>query len=85
MSTKTRTAKAKLAAASRHHPEQDHENLRRELKAAGLEDHVRKAVESYPPLTPEQLQIISAALHPPTSGTEVLAGLRRTRSGGDAA
>lgn len=62
--SKTRTAKAKLAAASRHHPEQNHDDLRRELKTAGLADHVRKAVESYPPLTAEQLQIISAALHP---------------------
>jgi hypothetical protein len=50
----------RLAAAERHHPEQDHTNLRRALKAQRLEDHVRDTLAKAPPLTEDQKARIAA-------------------------
>lgn len=57
--------RARLAGLYHYRTPDDPElqDARQRLKAALLEDHVIKAVESYPPLTPEQLDLISAALH----------------------
>ena len=64
LSTQTRIARAKLAAAARHYPNQDHADLHRELAAAKLEDHVRKVVESWPPLTKDQRDRLAILLQP---------------------
>ncbi|WP_155850246.1 hypothetical protein [Arthrobacter sp. Br18] len=60
MSTPTRAARAKLAAASRHHPNKDHSQLQRELAAAKLEAYVEKIVADAPPLTTEQRARLAA-------------------------
>lgn len=67
--------RARVAALSRDRRPDDPElqAARQRLKALRLEDHVQQAVASFPPLTSEQLDRISTALHP------------RTTSGGDAA
>lgn len=62
LSTNPKTARAKLAAATRHHPDEDHTNLQRELAAAKLESYVARIVAEAPPLTPEQLDRVSALL-----------------------
>lgn len=62
LSTQTRTARAKLAAAARHYPNHDHTDLQRELAAAKLEEHVRKVVDSWPPLTKAQRDRLAVLL-----------------------
>ncbi|BCW76268.1 hypothetical protein NicSoilB11_25930 [Arthrobacter sp. NicSoilB11] len=62
MSTQIRTARARLAAATRHHPESSHEELRRDLKAANLAEYVRRVVSEAPPLTQEQADRIAGLL-----------------------
>lgn len=64
MSAEIRSAKAKLAAATRHHPEVDNTSLKRDLKAANLESYVRGIVSSWPPLSPEQLDRVAVLLRP---------------------
>jgi hypothetical protein len=49
-----RSIAGKLAAIERHHPYVDTSELRRDLRAAGLEEHVRQVVDAFPPLTAEQ-------------------------------
>jgi hypothetical protein len=46
--------RGQLANRSRFHPDEDHTELRAELKARRLEDHIRAVVDSAPPLTAEQ-------------------------------
>lgn len=46
--------RARLAATQRHHPHADTTELRRDLKAARLEDYIARTVDSAPPLSPEQ-------------------------------
>lgn len=62
MSTKVRTARARLAAATRHHPATAHDELRRDLKAANLEEYVQRIVAQAPPLTQEQADRIAGLL-----------------------
>lgn len=64
MSAEIRSAKAKLAVATRHHPDSDHTALKRNLKAANLEAYVRGVIASWPPLLPEQLDRIAVLLRP---------------------
>jgi hypothetical protein len=47
--TKTRSV---LALTIRDHPEADTTDLRRQLKAERLAEHIAKQVESWPPLSP---------------------------------
>lgn len=57
-------ARAKLAAYSRHHPD-DAEGIadaRRELKAAMAEAYVEKLVAEAPPLTVDQLATLTRIL-----------------------
>jgi hypothetical protein len=54
--------KSQLALQIRHHPEADHTDLRRQLKAQVLEEKVRKVVDSAPPLSIEQRAKIAAIL-----------------------
>jgi hypothetical protein len=46
--------RAKIAHALRQNPDADVTELRRQLKAERLEDHVRSIVDAAPPLTDEQ-------------------------------
>ena len=55
-------ARARLAATVRHHPDLDVTELRRDLKAAGLEQHIRETVDAAPPLTVEQRVQLAAVL-----------------------
>lgn len=63
------TAKARLAAATRYHPQQDHEELRRDLKAAKLEAYVAKVVAEAPQLTLEQIHRVAVLLRPAGGAT----------------
>jgi len=56
--------RARLAAHKRHHPDADDSDLRRNLRAARLEDYIRKTVEAAPPLTDEQRWRLAALLQP---------------------
>ncbi len=46
--------RARLAALTRHHPDADHGPARRDLRAAQLEEHIRRVVDAAPPLTADQ-------------------------------
>ncbi len=46
--------RARLAALTRHHPDADHGAARRDLRAAQLEEHIRRVVDACPKLTSEQ-------------------------------
>ena len=54
--------RAKIAATKRRDPGADVTNLQVQLKAERLADHVRRVVDSAPPLTPEQRARIAALL-----------------------
>lgn len=56
------TARARLAATVRHRPESDHSELRRDLRAARLEDYIRRTVDAAPPLTDEQRDKLATLL-----------------------
>lgn len=58
--------KAKVGALSRSRSAEDPELLsaRRELKTITLSEHVAKVVNSWPPLTPEQLDRVAVLLRP---------------------
>lgn len=61
-----RHERARVANAARWHPG-DHEALaaaRADLKAAGLEARIRAAVDTWPPLTPEQRSQLALLLQP---------------------
>ncbi|WP_433787201.1 hypothetical protein ACQPX6_10290 [Actinomycetospora sp. CA-101289] len=62
-----RTARARLAARSRHNPDADLSSERRELRAASLEAHVRRVVDQLPPLTDAQRDRIATLLRPQRS------------------
>jgi hypothetical protein len=64
MSPSITHTRAQLAAGRRHHPDQDHTGLQTELKALTLEQHVRRIVDSAPPLTSDQLDRIARILVP---------------------
>lgn len=56
LSPERRRIRAQYAAARRHHPEQDHSQLRADLNAAAIEDNVRSVITGAPHLTPEQIE-----------------------------
>ena len=62
MSRPVRSLKAQLGAQTRHHPEQDHSDLKRDLRAEVLAEHVAREVAKAPALTAEQAQRIAALL-----------------------
>jgi hypothetical protein len=63
--------RARVAALARRRPanDPDLQAARRRLKAARLEDHVRKTVESWPPLDKDQLDRIAVLLRPAGGAT----------------
>ena len=64
MTESWQSARARLSAVARHHPEQDTTELRQALRDARAEDAVRKVVESWPPLSDETRQRLAAILAP---------------------
>lgn len=64
MSSDVLKARARLAVNTRHHPELEHTDLKRDLAAAKLEAYVSRVVAEAPPLTPEQLDRIAVLLRP---------------------
>jgi hypothetical protein len=62
MSRPVRSLKAQLGAQTRHHPEQDHSDLKRDLRAEVLAEHVARVVAEAPPLTDAQAQRIVGLL-----------------------
>lgn len=55
MNPDERTARARVAAAKRHHPnDQKTAELTAQFKADRLARHIRRIVDSAPPLSPEQ-------------------------------
>lgn len=62
--------RARVAALSRDREPQDPElqDARQRLKAARLEDYVRKTVAAWPPLTPEQCDRVAILLRPSSGG-----------------
>lgn len=59
MWTHTRSA---IAIAKKNNPEADVTDLRRQLRAELLADHVERVVNQAPPLTPEQRECVAALL-----------------------
>jgi hypothetical protein len=57
-----------IAATERHHPNADTSELRRDLRAASLAEHIRKVVDSAPPLSDQQRARLAALLHPSGGG-----------------
>ncbi len=70
MPTERNAIRGHLAATVRHHP--DHTaaiaELRGELRAAGLAEHIRRAVHAAPPLTAEQRLRLASLLTGPVGG-----------------
>lgn len=64
MSSDVLKARARLAINTRHHPEIDHTDLKRNLAVAKLEAYVSRIVAEAPPLTPEQLDRVAVLLRP---------------------
>jgi hypothetical protein len=60
------TARARVSALKRHHPEGGAvvEAAVRDLRATTLEEHIKKVVDSAPPLTDDQRARLSALLRP---------------------
>jgi hypothetical protein len=60
------TERARLAALKRHRNPDDPAiaDAARELKTARLEDHIRRVVDSAPPLTAEQRDRLAVLLRP---------------------
>ncbi len=63
-----RSLQGRLAAESRHRPNEDHTDLRRQHKAQRLADHVSAVLADAPPLTDEQRLAIAALLRPTAAG-----------------
>lgn len=59
-----RTKRARLAAATRHHPEVDTDDMRRDLRTAVAEQYITRLVAAAPPLTDEQRERLAALLRP---------------------
>jgi hypothetical protein len=54
--------RARLAATRRHDPDADTSEIERDLRAARLEDHVRRVVDEFPPLTDAQRNRLAVLL-----------------------
>lgn len=52
----------KIAATKRFYPDADTTELERDLKAATLEDHITRLVDSAPPLTDKQRERLARLL-----------------------
>lgn len=70
MNEAARHARASIAAITRHRGDDDPRipQLQTDLSAARLEEHIRRVVNSAPPLTPEQREKLAFLLHPGERG-----------------
>lgn len=59
--------RSRIAHVKRRNPDADVTELRRQLKAERLEEHIRNIVDTAPPLTPEQRDRLASLLRPATS------------------
>ena len=68
-SSQRRRAAAVVGALQRHHGPADARltDARRDLRAAELEEHVRRIVDAAPPLTAEQRDRLAALLRAPAT------------------
>lgn len=57
-------SRSRLGAKTRWNPEADTTEERRDLKAALLEDHIKRVVDSMPPLNDEQRTKLALLLRP---------------------
>ena len=75
-----RSLAGQIAITERWHGPDDPRvgDLRRDLRAQQLEEHIRRVVDEMPPLTPEQLSKLSALLAPG------IAAARAAKDGGGA-
>ena len=64
MPSPAQEARNRLGGMIRRHPDADHSDLRRDLEAAKLEDHIRKVVDGWPPLTDWQRDKLALLLRP---------------------
>lgn len=66
MNPAARTARATIAAIERHNGSSDPRipQLRTDLAAAQLEEHIKAVVDSMPPLSDEQLSKLALLLRP---------------------
>lgn len=60
--------RSKLAAEVRRNPDADVTELRRQLKAERLEEHIRRVVDDAPPLSDEQRARLAQLLRPTAGG-----------------
>ncbi len=58
-----RSIQGRLAAATRYHPDDNHDGLRRDLRAERLADYIRKTVDAAPPLTDDQRSRLTVLLN----------------------
>jgi hypothetical protein len=61
-------ARNRLGGAARNGTPEQVAEARRELVAAGLEDHIRRIVDAAPPLTPAQRERLALLLCPNGAG-----------------
>jgi hypothetical protein len=67
-SKKRREAASRVAGVHRRDPNSPRlPGLRRDLRAAELEEHVQRIVDAFPPLTDEQRDRLAALLRPVVS------------------
>lgn len=59
-----RKTRSRIALTARDHPDADLTDLRKQLKAERLAEHVAKVVDSAPPLTDDQRARIAGLLRP---------------------
>jgi hypothetical protein len=59
-----RALSSKIAAKERHHPGTDTSDLRREMRAAQLAEHIRAVVDVAPPLSDQQKARLAVLLRP---------------------
>lgn len=65
------STRAKIANAKRANPDADVTDLRRQLRAERLEEHIRAVVAEAPPLTDQQRDRLALALRPISSVGDV--------------
>jgi hypothetical protein len=63
-----RALSCKIAARERHHPGTDTTDLRRDMRAAQLAEHIRRVVAEAPPLTDQQKAKLAVLLLTPKAG-----------------
>lgn len=62
--------RSKIATAKKKNPDADVTELRRQLKAERLEEHIRQTVDAAPPLSEEQRAKLAHLLHPTAGGDQ---------------